>query len=222
MDSPISSQPIKKSPITTMHLSSCKLLPHIVLLLIACRMILPATAGANDLPQRSVVLPGISEDSMRVRLDESDLQPIEGIWHYPNEQITLAIEKWHDVKNIAYRLVLLESQDLDLLPGTVMGYIAPSAIDNKFKLWLYSERDHSLLSTPLECVATLNATATSLTFDPPHWEVKTRVNIARFLPSIFGRFSITPEKKQAKLPMGFNKIYPMGGNGNAFNEIRYL
>ena len=74
----------------------------------------------------------------------------------------------------------------------------------------------------MECVATLNRNATSLTFDPPHWDVKVRVNFARFLPSIFGGISIIPHMEKEKLPIGFKKIYPEGGNGNEFNEIRYL
>ena len=71
-------------------------------------------------------------------------------------------------------------------------------------------------------MATLNQSATSLTFDPPHWKVKVRVNIARFLPSLFQGVSIIPEKSSEKLPVGFRKIYPEGGEGKPFNHIRYL
>jgi hypothetical protein len=52
--------------------------------------------------------------------------------------------------------------------------------------------------------------------------VKVRVNFARFLPSIFRGVSITPEKEEEDLPIGFKKIFPEGGDGNKFNRIRYL
>lgn len=78
------------------------------------------------------------------------------------------------------------------------------------------------LIKPLECVATLNREATTLTFDPPHWKVKVRVNIARFLPSLFSGVSIVPEVTGERLPVGFRKIYPEGGDGTPFNRIRYL
>ena len=159
---------------------------------------------------------------MRVRLDETDMQPLEGIWYYPNEEMTLGIERYRGKHNIGYRIILLESPDINVIPGTVIGYIAASAVDNKYQLWLYSQRDRITLIKPLECVATLNQSATSLTFDPPHWKVKVRVNIARFLPSLFQGVSIIPEKSSEKLPVGFRKIYPEGGEGKPFNHIRYL
>ena len=180
-----------------------------------------AVAGSG-VPKKSVILAGLDVDSMRVRLDETDMQPLEGIWYYPDEEMTLGIERYKGRHNIGYRIILLESSDINVMPGTVIGYIASSAVDNKYRLWLYSQRDHVTLMKPLECVATLNSAATTLTFDPPHWKVKVRVNIARFLPSLFNGVSIIPEKVEERLPQGFRKIYPEGGEGQPFNRIRYL
>ena len=177
---------------------------------------------AADVPPQSVVLPGIDTELMKARFAESDMQPMEGIWYYPDEEMTLAIEKWKGELNIGYRLILLESSDLELLPGTVVGFIEESAVDNKFRLWLYTERSKITLASPAQCVATLNADATSLTFDPPHWKVKVRVNFARIFSTIFRGISVIPEKEEEKLPVGFKKIYPLDGNGNAFKTVRYL
>ena len=188
-------------------------------------MVCIAMARAEtELPQQSVVVPGFSEQVARERLMESDLQPLEGIWYYPNEHMTLAIERWQPEPShkIGYRLLLVASDDLELLPGTVIGYIEASAVDNKYRLWLYSERNKLTLCGPLECVATLNKEATTLTFDPPHWEVKVRVNFARFLPSLFKGISVVPSVEKEKLPVGFKKIFPADGNGNKFNRVRYL
>ena len=191
--------------------------------LILSLLLLPLMAVAgNGVPKKSVVLQGLDVDSMRVRLDETDMQPLEGIWYYPNEEMTLGIERYRGEHNIGYRIILLDSPDINLVPGMVIGYIAASAVDNKYQLWLYSQRDRVTLKKPLECVATLNSTSTTLTFDPPHWKVKVRVNIARFLPSLFNGVSIVPEVTGERAPIGFRKIYPEGGNGNPFNRIRYL
>ena len=185
--------------------------------------LLPIAAAASDgVPKRSVVITGLDIDSMRVRLDEIDMQPLEGIWYYPNEEMTLGIERFRGLHNIGYRIILRDSPDIDLMPGTVIGYIASSAVDSKYQLWLYSQRSHLTLTKPLECVATLNAKATTLTFDPPHWKVKVRVNIARFLPTLFNGISVIPEKTGERLPIGFRKIYPEGGEGTPFNKVRYL
>ncbi len=194
---------------------------NLLILMLFVMLPLVASAGSH-VPKKSVVLDGLDVDSMRVRLDETDMQPLEGIWYYPNEEMTLGIERYKGKHNIGYRIILLESPDISLMPGTVIGYIASSAVDNKYRLWLYSQRDHMTLIKPLECVATLNSTASTLTFDPPHWKVKVRVNIARFLPTLFRGVSIVPEKVEEQLPVGFRKIYPEGGDGNPFNRIRYL
>ncbi len=191
------------------------------ILLVVC----VATAGAKvDLPEQSVVVPGYSEQVAREQLLESDLQQLEGIWYYPAEDMTLTIERWQPEPShkIGYRLLLIASDDLELIPGTVIGYIEESAVDNKFHLWLYSERNKVTLCGPLECVATLNKEGTSLTFDPPHWEVKVRVNFARFLPTLFKGVSVIPDVEKERLPIGFKKIFPADGNGNKFNRVRYL
>lgn len=193
----------------------------VAILMMVC---LAMARAETELPQQSVVVPGFSEQVARERLMESDLQPLEGIWYYPNEDMTLAIERWQPEPShkIGYRLLLVASDDLELLPGTVIGYIEASAVDNKYRLWLYSERNKVTLCGPLECVATLNKEATTLTFDPPHWEVKVRVNFARFLPSLFKGISVVPSVEKEKLPVGFKKIFPADGNGNKFNRVRYL
>jgi len=191
----------------------------ILLLLVIVPLLVMAAGGV---PKKSVVIDGLDVDSMRVRLDETDMQPLEGIWYYPNEEMTLGIERYRGDHNIGYRIILLESPDVNLVPGTVIGYIAASAVDSKYQLWLYSQRDRLTLIKPLECVATLNSTSTTLTFDPPHWKVKVRVNIARFLPTLFNGVSIIPEMQGERLPVGFRKIYPDGGDGTPFNRIRYL
>ena len=182
---------------------------------------LMAVAG-NGVPKKSVILDGLDVDSMRVRLDETDMQPLEGIWYYPNEEMTLGIERYRGKHNIGYRIILLDSPDINVMPGTVIGYIATSAVDSKYQLWLYSQRDKLTLKKPLECVATLNKDATTFTFDPPRWKVKVRLNVARFLPTLFRGVSIIPEMTGETLPVGFRKIYPEGGADTPFNRIRYL
>ena len=192
------------------------------LILLTCLLLPFMAVAGGGVPKKSVILNGLDIDSMRVRLDETDMQPLEGIWYYPNEEMTLGIERYRGKNNIGYRIILLDSPDINVMPGTVIGYIAASAVDSKYRLWLYSQRDKVTLKKPLECVATLNKEATTFTFDPPKWKVKVRLNIARFLPTLFRGVSIVPEKTGETLPVGFRKIYPEGGSSTPFNHVRYL
>lgn len=193
-----------------------------LLLILLISVGLTAQWALAGVPQSTVVLPGIDETTMKAKFAETDMQQMEGIWEYPNEEMKLAIERYKGEKNIGYRIVLLASADLELIPGTVVGYIARSAVANKFQLWIYTERSKVGLKSPLECVATLSSDGTSLTFDPPHYKVKVRLNLARFFSKIFRGVSVTPEKVEEKLPVGFRKVFPANGNGEKFNEIRYL
>lgn len=196
------------------------MLRHFIIFTMLLTGILTATGAV---PERSEFFPALDEDSMRVRLSGYDLQPMEGIWYYPNEDMTLGIERVETgTHNEQYRIILLASKDVQLLPGTVIGYLQASAVNSKWQLWLYSERDRLTLCSPMSTVATINAAATEITFDRPHWRVKVRVNFARFLPSIFRAVSITPEKVEESLPIGFRKVFPDGGDGNRFTRIRYL
>ena len=119
---------------------------HIVPILTLLVMLPLLAEAGNGVPKRSVILAGLDVDSMRVRLDETDAQPLEGIWYYPNEEMTLGIERYRGEHNIGYRIILLESPDINVMPGTVIGYIASSAVDNKYQLWLYSQRDNAFRS----------------------------------------------------------------------------
>ena len=173
-------------------------------------------------PPQGEFFPGLDEDSMRVRLLQYDLQPIEGIWQYKAEHMTLGIERCQGVDEAEYRIILLHSDDLELMPGMVIGYLASSVDESKYRLWLYSERNRLTLHGPMEAVATFNRDKGIITFDPPHWRVKVRANFMRFLPSIFRVVSITPEKQEERLPIGFNKLFPIDGDNRRFNRVRYL
>ena len=196
------------------------------LLLTLLLLIASVVAGARTtLPEQSVVIDGFDEETARARLLESDLQPLEGIWYYPAEDMTFAIERWSagaSSHQVGYRLILIAANELELLPGTVIGYVEESAVPAKFRLWLYSERDKVTLHRPLDCVATLSHDGFSLTFTPPHWEVKLRVNFARFLPTIFRGVSILPAVEKEELPVGFKKIFPLDGSSGRFDRVRYL
>ena len=197
----------------------------ITAMLMVASVAIAADAGeyyGDNPPSQSCVLPGYTPESARELLDASPLQPIEGIWEYPDEMITVLIEHFESPRfsrKIKYRIVLIDSEDMSLLPGTVIGYIAESADNHKF----YSEHDGMRLFGPGKCVATLTDNNTSLIFKKNSLKVRLRFNLSRFLPKLFRFISIYPSVKEEVLPVGFNKIYPAyDDNGSIHHEIRYL
>lgn len=179
----------------------------------------------SSVPPKAEILRNYSLENQLKRMEHIALQPIEGIWDYREEMMTVAIERFSSPqfsRHISYRIVMLESESLELLPGTVIGYIAESADKSKYELWMYSEQNGSELESPQRCVATLSGNA--LTFKRmKELKVKVRMNFARFLPSLFRGITITPEVKSEPLPVGFRKCYPVAAKSDySEDEIRYL
>ncbi|MGN1246267.1 MAG: hypothetical protein ACI4UN_06505 [Muribaculaceae bacterium] len=179
----------------------------------------------TSVPDSATLLPNRSLNQQLDAMRKSHLDAIEGIWNYPDEMMTVAVERFTApdfASRIAYRIVMLESEDFTLYPGTVIGYLAPSADSSKFELWLYSERRGSMLYSPVRMIATL--TGSMLTFKRTiEMKLKVRVNFARFLPSLFRGISITPDATTESLPVGFSRIWPNATGISGYgSKIRYL
>lgn len=195
-----------------------------VLTVILAAMCIHCAMAVMVIPSMGRVCPGVDEESMREKLSHMDLQSIEGIWYYPAEDMTVAIERMpNEGKQYPpYHIVMLSSPDINVLPGTEIGYIESSAVRNEFTLHLFTERDDDgNLHRPVSCYATLHADDATITFERPKRELKVRINFARFLPSLFKGMSIIPGKKEKKVSEGFRKIFPEG-DGKQPDKIIYL
>lgn len=196
-----------------------------ILLAVMC---IHGAMGVVVFPSAGTFYPGVDEDSMRVKLSQMDLQPIEGIWYYPAEDLTVAIERMPSDRSYTpqhppYHIVLLSSPDINVLPGTEIGFIVAGALDEEFDLYMFTEcDDEGNVSKPEKCYAKLATDASTITLVRSKRDVDVRVNFARFLPSIFKGVSVVPKKKEKKVAEGFCKVYPASGNGNAFDKVRYL
>ena len=92
---------------------------------------LAATACAADgeyygdtPPAQAPILPGYSIEHIRQRLAESPLQPIEGIWEYPEEMMTIVVEQFSSPQfshKLKYRIVLLDSEDMSQIAALDTG-----------------------------------------------------------------------------------------------------
>jgi hypothetical protein len=83
---------------------------------------------------------------VKERMAASPLHLIEGIWQFPEDGATIAIERevsadpldnneWH------YRMVVIKSPSRSLLPGTVMGRVRATAKRNSYAATIYTDTD---------------------------------------------------------------------------------
>ena len=180
-------------------------------------------AGAKvnvEPPQQSPILSGYSTETVKSRIQTTATDPVEGIWEFPEDRVTVSVEKCSD-GGFSHRLVILESDDIETVPGTVLGYIADSGLDNEFNLWIYSDEDENgILSSPVKCYARLSNDFRSVRIIKSEIKPLVRINFARLLPGFFKGVYITLKNKPAQTPVGLRKIYPEDTDNT--NKIIYL
>ena len=183
--------------------------------------------SAKDVPASAIVLSGYeNRDELEERIGESVLHQIEGLWYNPEEMMLVMLEKneEQDTKTIyPYRVVIVETEDFDLYPGTVAGYLRETADKSKYKMMIYMHQNGSSLINPMKCIGTLSRDRKTLTFKEDKLNVKIRINLARFLPTMFKGISIIPEINKEEEPKGCRKVYPPDDVDNiAIDKIVYL
>lgn len=151
--------------------------------------------------------------------DESDLRPIEGLWSYPIDDVTVLVFRNEDSKGV-YDLYVVESADCSLSPGMKLGELYTSTDPNKFNLKLYTVVKNGLLSVPCSAVATFSENKESFAVKKTSVSIKLRPYT--LLPSFWRLANISVKSKESA-PDGMIKVYPSyDGNGSTRRGPRYL
>ncbi|MBD5357631.1 MAG: hypothetical protein HDR88_11610 [Bacteroides sp.] len=161
------------------------------------------------------------------------LDPLEGIWIYPEDNVTVLILK-NNPTSIStlpnYSITVIESDDCRMMPGDKIGTITATAESLKYEINLFTERNKGILQKPNSCVASLSKDADSLILKgnkSKKLNLRLNLNISRLLPN-FWRFvrissSTGNNTSTATPPVGMVKIYPSyDGNGSSRRQPRYL
>lgn len=135
------------------------------------------------------------------------LDPAEGLWEDPASE-TLFLVLADPARKRHYDVVLIESVDCRLTPGTVMGSLSPTPDLAKYRLTLYSRLRKGLLDMPRECAATLKGDA--MLIESPG--LKISLNASVVLPKLWNTLRVPlrvrSESPASELPAGWIKIYP--------------
>lgn len=149
---------------------------------------------------------------------------VEGIWEYPGDGIIVMI--MHDERErYRYIICVVESADVRLKPGDIMGYLTESAKPGKYRLSLCTAVEHGLPEKLCDCVASLSSDKESLLVEG--LKVKVKVGASTLLPVFWNKLRttlrISVENPLEKLPEGMRRIYPSyDGNGSSRFRVRYL
>ena len=176
----------------------------------------------DDIPLTSERLNGYEPSNVEAHLQPMPLDNIEGIWQFPADGAQVVIERFtpDNYRNdgaTRYRLVVIQAPRLSVRPGTVMGYMIPSAKKGHFDARIYTAFDGGLhLSSPKKFILK-HSDDGRLSFVEHKTGVK--VNLWRMVPYMF-RYSISIQDNRPEEMNGCIKIFPSETNHN--DAPRYL
>ena len=102
----------------------------------------------DTLPARSVVAEGFTRELVEARLAELPALEVEGLWQMTADGAVVAIERWTPDHlpadgSTCLRMVVVTAPNRSLRPGTLMGYLAPTAAKGVFDARIYTSLDEN-------------------------------------------------------------------------------
>lgn len=161
------------------------------------------------------------------------LDNIEGVWLYPEDQVTVLILRKDEVSTSrlpTYNISVVESDDTNLLPGETIGTIEETAESAKYKITLFTERSLNILKKSNTCLANLSKDTDALILKgnkTKKFNIRLNINPNQLLPNFWRivRLSGSTNNNSSgqEPPVGMVKIYPSyDGNGSSRRQPRYL
>lgn len=143
--------------------------------------------------------------------EDSVLDPIEGIWEFPDDQTTVLIRKTLG-EPYKFSVYALRSPDCRLNAGDLIGTLCQSPESTKLRLSLYTKHIGGILSDSRECLAEFSHREGSIRIYPKKIKLSIRTN--RLLPGYWKAVSVSKENPLDRLPIGLIRIFPNHGQIN--------
>lgn len=161
--------------------------------------------------------------------DELPLEAVEGIWIYPEDNVTVLIlgQENHSSSMTEYSIRVVETTDARIRPGEEIGKLYATAKDNVYKIELKTESKNELLLKPKSVLANLSKEGDTFLIqrDKPLFKGRISFNFNRLLPGFWKIVStgISSTGGGVETPVGMVKVYPSyDGNGSSRRKVRYL
>lgn len=185
-----------------------------IFILLLSVVISSASAGAkrfvDRLPKTSYRIEGFTLDSAMRRLSALPLHDIEGVWRFAGESTVIVVERYDAGQSgmqdyvEGYRIILAESPNRALRPGTVIGYLAELGERGKFESKIYTSAAGQTLLMPKKFNLELADGNDRLIFE--RRKSAFSVNLWRLLPYLW-RNAVHPNQRRNPL-RGCVRVFP--------------
>jgi len=162
--------------------------------------------------------------------DSTALEDPEGVWIYPDDNVTVLVLKMPSISPTAlpsYNISVVESSDCNLKPGDNLGKLHATPDSGKFRLEIFTENKNGILSRPSICLANLSNDRETMFIkkEKTGFRFRFSINPSTLLPKMWRIIRIGYSKSESKTepPVGMVKIHPSyDGNGSSRRSPRYL
>lgn len=151
--------------------------------------------------------------------DNASLAPIEGVWIFPEDKVTVLV---HDARSDfgRYDITVVDSENGKLSPGTNIGILELTPEPDTYKLTFYG-RGKSPFKHSQSFVAKLRNEGETISLQRRKTSV--RFNFLSLLPRLGRLLSITTSDPANELSSGLYRLYPSyDGNGSSRLKPRRL
>ncbi len=176
-----------------------------VLCLLVCAWLLPSGGHAQTHDAPAVHAAGMDWKRAMEYCDSTALLPVEGIWEYPEDGVTVLVRR--QAMRGRFDVVAVESADTRIGPGDVLGTLEGSADPSAFRLTLATRDLDDNLGRPAECLATLSKDEQSLYVKTK--KRKLSLNATWILPRFWRIARLKTTDPLEKLPAGMTRLYPL-------------
>lgn len=156
--------------------------------------------------------------------DSRPLAAPEGIWLYPDDQVSVLISRSAPEGPNSlerYDITVVDSSDAGISPGAVIGRLESTPDSRSYRMTLFTDRKAGRLCAPKECLATLDKEGD--VFLVKSKRVRIRINPFSVLPRFWRVARVSTDDPLQKLPVGMIRLYPSyDGNGSTRRMPRHL
>lgn len=167
-----------------------------------------------DLPPSAISHPPMDMAQAKTWYDGHPGPPPQGIYQFHDIQAKVRIHTPTSARPTLpryYEVSVIESPNLFLTPGMVIGYLFPTPDSKKFTLWIYTKpkvkKGQITMTSPQSQILDYDSKAHTLTYSSKpsfSWSM----HPLALIPSLRSLLRVNIRSAQESVPLGMSPIYP--------------